>query len=102
MLFTFGIAWAALAAIASPSGIAAAAWLGVYLATRWASSYVIAVWGLKDPVARRWLWLLPLYDFFFFFSWLASFAVNRITWRGLAFTLERGRMVPVAPRAGRG
>jgi hypothetical protein len=46
-------------------------------------------------VLRRKLWLLPLHDFFIFFVWLASFVVNRIEWRGLIFTLEKGRMVPV-------
>jgi ceramide glucosyltransferase len=102
MLLTFGIAWATVAAMASPTGGLAAAWLLAYVTLRLGSSYVVGVWGLKDPVLRRWLWLLPLYDFFFFFSWLASFAVNRIEWRGLVFTLERGRMVPVAPRPNRG
>jgi ceramide glucosyltransferase len=56
------------------------------------------VWGLGDPVVRRKLWLLPLHDLFWFFLWLVSFAVNRIEWRGLVFTLEKGRMIPVASR----
>jgi ceramide glucosyltransferase len=102
MLFTFGIAWAAAAAVVSPTRSLTAAWLCAYAGLRLGSSYVIGVWGLRDPVLRRWLWLLPLYDFFFFFSWLASFAVNRIEWRGLVFTLEEGRMVAVAPRPNRG
>ena len=38
----------------------------------------------------------------FVFRWLASFGMNRIEWRGSSFTLEKGRMIPVAPRAGRG
>ncbi len=46
-------------------------------------------------------WLLPVRDLLSFFVWLASFGMNRIEWRGSAFTLEKGRMVPVAPRAGR-
>jgi len=33
-----------------------------------------------------------------FVVWLASFAVNRIEWRGGSFRLENGRMIPVVPR----
>jgi hypothetical protein len=41
-------------------------------------------------------------DLLSFFVWLASFGMNQIEWRGAAFTLEKGRMVPVTPRSGRG
>ena len=68
---------------------------------RLAAGYVVGVWGLRDPVLRSRLWLLPLHDFFGFFAWLASFGVNRVEWRGLKFKLDKGRMIPV-PRAGRG
>jgi ceramide glucosyltransferase len=95
LLMTQGLPWAAAAALVSRSGVVAAAWLAAYLGIRLASGYVVGVWGLCDPVLRRKLWLLPLHDFFAFFTWLASFAVNRIEWRGLTVTLVKGRMVPV-------
>ena len=95
LLMTQGIAWAAVAALMSSSWTAAAVWISAYLITRWLSGYVIGVWGLRDPVVRRRLWLLPLHDLFWFFLWLASFAINRIEWRGLVFTLKNGRMIPV-------
>jgi ceramide glucosyltransferase len=98
LLMTQGIAWAAAAAILAPSLRAGAVWLFAYLVIRLVSAYVIGVWGLNDPVVRRKVWLLPLHDLFWFFLWLASFAVNRIEWRGLVFTLEKGRMIPVATR----
>ena len=98
LLMTLGIAWAALAAVLAPSLTASAAWPLAYLFVRLSSGYVIGVWGLGDPVVRRKLWLLPLHDLFWFFLWLVSFAVNRIEWRGLVFTLEKGRMIPVASR----
>jgi ceramide glucosyltransferase len=98
LLMTQGIAWTVAAAVLAPSWAAGAAWVSAYLIVRWLSGYVIGVWGLRDPVVRRKLWLLPLHDLFWFFLWLASFAVNRIEWRGLVFTLEKGRMVPVASR----
>lgn len=98
LLMTQGIAWAALAAILASSMVASAAWITAYLFIRLFSGYLIGVRGLGDPVVRRKLWLLPLHDCFWFFLWLASFAVNRIEWRGLVFTLEGGRMVAVASR----
>jgi ceramide glucosyltransferase len=98
LLMTQGIAWTATAAVLASSLTASAAWLSAYLIIRLLSGYVIGVWGLRDPVVRRKLWLLPLHDLFWFFLWLASFAINRIEWRGLVFTLEKGRMIPVASR----
>jgi ceramide glucosyltransferase len=98
LLMTQGIVWMPAAAILAPSWTAAAVWISAYLIIRWLSGYVIGVWGLRDPVVRGKLWLLPLHDFFWFFLWLASFAVNRIEWRGMVFSLEKGRMIPVLSR----
>jgi ceramide glucosyltransferase len=98
LLMTQGIAWAAAAAILAPSWKAGLAWLFAYLIIRLVSGYVIGAWGLRDPVVRPKIWLLPLHDLFWFFLWLASFALNRIEWRGLVFTLEKGRMIPVTAR----
>jgi ceramide glucosyltransferase len=102
MIMTHGLFWAALAAAVAPTGTLAAAWLCAYFAVRLVTGWVVGVWGLGDPVLRRKLWLLPLHDFFAFLTWLASFVVNRIEWRGLIFTLEKGRMTPVASPPDRG
>jgi ceramide glucosyltransferase len=102
MLFTHGLPWAIAAACLAPSGAVAIIYLGAYFVLRFAMAWAVGVWGLRDPVLRRRFWLLPVRDFLSFFVWLASFGMNRIEWRGSAFTLEKGRMVPVAPRAGRG
>jgi ceramide glucosyltransferase len=102
MLFTHGLPWAiAAACVAATAGIAAA-YLAAYFVLRFAMAWAVGVWGLRDPVLRRRFWLLPVRDLLAFFVWLASFGMNRIEWRGSAFTLEKGRMIPVAPRAGRG
>jgi ceramide glucosyltransferase len=102
MLFTHGLPWAIAAACVAPSAAVGAAYLAAYFALRFAMAWTVGVWGLRDPVLRRRLWLLPVRDLLSFFVWLASFAMNRIEWRGSSFTLEKGRMIPVAPRAGRG
>jgi ceramide glucosyltransferase len=102
MLFTHGLPWAIAAACVAPSAAVAAGFLGAYIALRFAMAWTVGVWGLHDPVLRRRFWLLPLRDLLSFFVWLASFGMNHIEWRGSSFTLEKGRMIPVAPRAGRG
>jgi ceramide glucosyltransferase len=99
MLFTHGLPWAIAAACVAPSLSVATVYLGAYFALRFAMAWIVGVWGLRDPVLRRRFWLLPVRDFFSFFVWLASFASNRIEWRGTSFTLENGRMIPVITRA---
>jgi len=99
MLFTHGLPWAIAAACVAPSVSVAAIYIGGYFALRFAMAWVVGVWGLRDSVLRRRFWLLPVRDFFSFFVWLASFAMNRIEWRGSSFTLEKGRMIPVVRRA---
>ncbi len=101
MLFTHGLPWAIAAACVAPSLAVAAGYLGAYFVLRFAMAWAVGVWGLRDPVLRRRIWLLPIRDFLSFFVWLASFGMNRIEWRGSSFTLEKGRMIPVTPRAGR-
>jgi ceramide glucosyltransferase len=102
MLFTHGLPWAIAAACVAPSAGVGAGYLAGYLGLRFVMAWIVGVWGLQDPVLRRRFWLLPVRDLLSFFVWLASFGMNRIEWRGNSFTLERGRMIPVAPRAGRG
>jgi ceramide glucosyltransferase len=97
MIMTQGLLWAALAALVARSGALAAAWIGAYLLVSLVTGWIVGVWGLGDPVLRRKIWILPVHDFFAFLTWLASFVVNRIEWRGLTFTLDKGRMIPVAP-----
>jgi ceramide glucosyltransferase len=102
LMMTQGIFWETLAAYLGASLTASAVWIAAYLTVRLLSAYVVGVWGLRDPVVKRNLWLLPLHDLFWFFLWVVSFAANRIEWRGLTFSLQKGRMVPIASRPQRG
>lgn len=95
MIFTHGLPWALAAAAVAPSRWLAALFLIAYLALRLALAWTIGVWGLKDPAVRRKFWLIPLRDALTFLVWLASFASNRIRWRGLEFTVEKGILAPV-------
>jgi ceramide glucosyltransferase len=102
MLFTHGLPWAIAAACIAPSAAVGAAYLGAYFVFRFSMAWAVGVWGLHDPILRRRIWLLPVRDLLSFLVWLASFGMNRIEWRGNFFTLEKGRMIPIVPRPGRG
>jgi ceramide glucosyltransferase len=95
MIFTHGLPWALAAATLAHSWWLAALILAAYLALRIAMAWTIHVWGLKDPVVRRSFWLVPLRDALTFLVWLASFASNRVQWRGLEFTIEKDILAPV-------
>jgi ceramide glucosyltransferase len=101
MLFTHGLPWAIAAACVAPSASIGAVYLSAYFILRFAMAWAVGVWGLRDPILRRWFWLLPVRDFFSFFVWLASFGMKRIEWRGASFTLDKGRMIPTESRLNR-
>lgn len=99
LLLTQGLPWAVAAAVVAPSGAVAASYLGAYVVLRLAMAWSVAVWGLGDAGAvRRW-WLLPLRDALGFLVWLGGLFGNRIHWRGREFLVDRGRLIPVTPRA---
>jgi len=95
LLLTFGLPWALLAAAVAPSGRIAAAYLGAYLALRLAAAWTVGVWGLGDRLLARRLWLVPLRDATGFFTWVASYFSTRIEWRGTAFQVVDGKLVPL-------
>jgi len=96
LIFTHGLPWALLAALIAPAPWIAAAYLIGYLVLRLTMAWTVGVWGVGDDVVRRKLWLVPLRDAIYFVVWLASFASNRIHWSGEEYTMERGRLVPIA------
>ena len=50
---------------------------------------------LDDPRVLGDLWLVPLRDFVALAIWLASFAGNKVEWRGLKFRLRDGKLEKV-------
>jgi ceramide glucosyltransferase len=95
LLFTQGLPWAVLAAFLAPSKWIAATFLLAYLVFRLTVAWVVGVWGVRDDVVRRRIWLVPLRDAFHFFIWLASFASRRITWAGAEFEIQGEQMAAV-------
>jgi len=100
LLFTQGLPWSVAAAIAAPTRTVAVAYLGTYLLLRLAVVFAVGVWGLRDQVARRKWWLVPLRDALAFLIWLAGFFQNRIHWRGVEYYIHEGRLIPTASRGG--
>jgi ceramide glucosyltransferase len=95
MVFTFGLPWTILAAGVSPSTMLALLYVFTYLVLRGAVYLTLGAWGLNDSVVRRAWWLAPVRDAASFAVWLVSFFSDRICWRGLAFQVKRGLLIPV-------
>ena len=74
---------------------AAAAYALAYVVLRFAMAWTVGVWGLGDPVTRRSIWLLPLRDLANFGVWVAGFFSNTVHWRGLAFRVKQGLLIPL-------
>lgn len=100
LLFTHGLPWAVVGALASRSNLDALVIFVTYLVLRLAVAWTVGVWGLRDETARRKLWLVPLRDALYFAMWVASFFSNRITWGEAEFQLtSSGEMMPLGPQA---
>lgn len=93
-----GLPWAVAASDFYRSWVAATWLLGAYLVIRLTMAWTVGIWGLNDPLVRRKWWLVPLWDAVAFVVWAASFAQNRVRWRGSEFHVREGKLIPVASR----
>jgi ceramide glucosyltransferase len=99
LLLTQGLPWSLAAIAVHPSMAVAAAYLGTYLALRFAMTWTIGAWGLQQPGLWRKMPVIPAWDALAFFIWLTSFGRRSIRWRGSDYLLRDGRLVPVAEKA---
>ncbi len=95
LIFTHGLPWAVLAAIAAPSGAVAAAYVCGYLVLRLTVTWTAGAWGLGDRAVPGKVWVVPLRDAVSFLVWIAGFFTDRITWRGIEYHVRRKLLVPV-------
>lgn len=93
LIFTHGLPWAVLAALIAPTGGIAATYLLAYLVLRLVMAWTVGVWGVRDQVLHRKLWLVPLRDAIHFVVWIAGFASNRIIWGGEEYIMQKRQMV---------
>jgi ceramide glucosyltransferase len=100
LLFTHGVPAALLLPLAAEGAPAAWALSVMTLAARLTMAWYVAVRGLRDPVARRTLWLVPLRDLLGFALWIGAYLGTTIVWRGQRFRLgEGGKLSPSHPMA---
>jgi len=97
LLLTFGLPWAIFTVLLAPfvwwswAVLVAAAVLRVAVALK------VGVGVVHDRAVLRRLWLLPLRDLVAFGVWFASFADNKVHWRGEVFILKDGKIRPAHP-----
>jgi ceramide glucosyltransferase len=90
LMFTYGLCWAVLNAVASGISIESLALLSLALLARVTVALGVGVGILADRQVLRDLWLVPLRDLTAMAVWVWSFAGNTVTWRGETFRLEKG------------
>jgi ceramide glucosyltransferase len=95
LLLTQGLPWSLAAIAVHPSMAVAAAYLGTYLALRFAMTWTIGAWGLQQRGLWRKMPVIPAWDALAFFIWVTSFGRRSIRWRGSDYLLRDGRLVPV-------
>jgi ceramide glucosyltransferase len=97
LLFTHGLVWSIAGMLLAQSWPAIFVFAGGYCLLRYEVALAVGARGIRDPLARRKLWMLPLRDAFAFAVWLASFFPQRIHWRDRQFHVRDKRLVAVPP-----
>jgi ceramide glucosyltransferase len=90
LIFTYGtIASTLLCWVANGSWLS---WviLAIVWSLRLAMAWIVGVINLRDSVARKLLWLLPLRDLISFLVWCHSFSGDTVEWRGRRLKLTKG------------
>ena len=100
LVVTHGLPWCVLAAAVAPTALIGAGFFAAYLVLRLLMAWVVGVWGVRDEVLRKKLWLVPVRDAIHFAVWLAGFASNRVKWGGVEYAIEGGRMREVGSAEG--
>ena len=90
LLFTQGVVSSLLLLIATGGSILG--WTGLIITwvMRWVMAWVVGVRSLQDPVAKKYLWLIPIRDFIHFGIWCCGFVGSTIQWRGQRLKLIKG------------
>jgi len=94
LLLTQGLPWSLAAIAVRPSLGVAAGFLGVYFAFRFAMTWLIGVWGLRQSGLWKKMPLIAVWDAMAFGIWLASFTRKSVRWRGADYWIRDGMLVP--------
>jgi ceramide glucosyltransferase len=99
LIFTQGLAWSIAAVAVRPTAQIAILYLGGYVCVRAAMTWLIGVWGLKQPGVWKKMALVPVWDAWALLIWLLSFGRRSIRWRDINYRIRRGMLVPASPPA---
>jgi ceramide glucosyltransferase len=97
LLFTNGLVWSLVGLSLAHSWLGVVGFLAGYSLLRYEMALSTGARGMRDPLVRQKLWMLPLRDAFAFVVWLASFFPQRIHWRDRQFHVRNKRLVAVPP-----
>ncbi|MGB7553235.1 MAG: glycosyltransferase [Candidatus Korobacteraceae bacterium] len=100
LIFTWGLPWALVAIATHPSTGIVLGYLGTYAILRVAMTWLIGIWGMKQPGLWKKMFLIPAWDAMAFVIWLISFGRKSIRWRGVEYFIREGILVPATPKAG--
>jgi ceramide glucosyltransferase len=95
LLLTYGLPWSLAAIAINPSAGVALGYLGAYVILRFAMTWTVGIWGLKQEALWKKLGLIPVWDVLAFLIWLTSFGRNSIRWRDAEYYIRDGKLVPV-------
>ncbi|NJM70739.1 MAG: glycosyltransferase [Scytonema sp. RU_4_4] len=90
LIFTHGTAISLLFLIVKFGSIFGWVVAVITWSTRLIMAWVVGVRSLKDPIARKFLWLVPLRDLISFVLWCYSFVGDTFEWRGRRLRLTKG------------
>ncbi len=97
LLLTQGLPWSLAAIAIHPSAGIALGYVGAYLVLRFAMTWMVGIWGLKQHSLWKKMGLIPVWDALALFIWLTSFTRKSIRWRDAEYFIRDGRLVPVTP-----
>ncbi len=96
LIFTYGTVASVLFLLATGGSVLGWSVLGVTWASRLFMAWFVGVKSLQDPVAKEFLWLVPVRDWLSFGLWVFGFWGDTVKWRDREFKLTRGgKLVPV-------
>lgn len=90
LLFTQGIVTSLLLLMTTEGSILGWTGLVITWVMRLIMGWVIGVKSLQDPVAKKFLWIIPLHDLIHFGIWCCGFVGSTIEWRGQRLKLTKG------------
>ncbi|MGI8500882.1 MAG: bacteriohopanetetrol glucosamine biosynthesis glycosyltransferase HpnI [Hassallia sp.] len=97
LIFTHGTVMSLLFLIATGGSIFGWAIALLTWSTRLIMAWVVGVKSLKDPVASKFLWLVPLRDLIGFAIWCYALFGNTFEWRGQRLKLTKDGKLVIIP-----